>query len=95
MRLAEMPKKRDGELIQRLSKALVGGMELPTHLQIFNSELLLSKVNTETKRGAETEGKSIQRQSHLGMYPIYRHQIQTLLLMPSHACRQEPNISVS
>jgi hypothetical protein len=27
------------------------------------------------------------------MYPIY--QIQTLLLMPSHACRQEPNLSVS
>jgi hypothetical protein len=93
MRLAEIHKKRDGELIQRLIKALDGGMEPPTHLQIFNSELLLSKGNTETKRGEETEGKAIQRQSHLGMYPIY--QIQTLLLMPSHACRQEPNLSVS
>jgi hypothetical protein len=31
------------------------------HLQNFNGELLLSKGNTGTKSGAETEGKAIQR----------------------------------
>ena len=39
-----------------------------THLKNFNPELLLSKGNTETKSGEETEGKSIQRLPHLG-YP--------------------------
>jgi hypothetical protein len=28
----------------------------------------------ETKCGAETEGKAIQRLPHLGIHPIYRHQ---------------------
>jgi hypothetical protein len=28
---------------------------------------------TETKCGAETEGKTIQRLSHLGIHPIYSH----------------------
>ena len=36
-------------------------------------------ANTETKYGAETEEKAIQRLSHLGIYPIYSHQTQTLL----------------
>jgi hypothetical protein len=40
----------------------------------------------ETKRGAETEGKAIQRLPHLGIHPIYRHQNQTLLQMPRSAC---------
>jgi len=30
--------------------------------------------NTETKCGAETEGKVIQIQPHLGIHPIYCHQ---------------------
>jgi hypothetical protein len=34
--------------------------------------------NMETKCGAETEGKAIQRLPHLGIYPIYSHQTQTL-----------------
>jgi hypothetical protein len=38
-----------------------GGMGPSTHLQNFNPELLLSKGNTGTKSGAETEGKAIQR----------------------------------
>jgi hypothetical protein len=41
---------------------------------------------TETKCGAETEGKAIQRLPHLGIHPIYSHQIQTLLWMPTSAC---------
>jgi hypothetical protein len=34
---------------------------------------------TETKYGAETEGKAIQRLPHLGIHPIYSYQTQTLL----------------
>ena len=36
---------------------------------------------TETKFGAETEERTIQRLPHLGIHPIYNHQTQTLLHM--------------
>jgi hypothetical protein len=39
--------------------------------------------DTETKFGAETEGKVPQRLPHLGIHPIYSHQTQTLLWMPT------------
>ena len=42
---------------------------------------ILMGANTETKCGAETEGKAIQRLPHLGINPIYSHQIETLLCM--------------
>ena len=35
--------------------------------------------NIQTKCGAETVGKAIQRLPHLGIYPIYSHQMQALL----------------
>jgi hypothetical protein len=35
---------------------------------------------TETKFGAETEGRSIQRLPHLGLHTIISHQTQTLCL---------------
>jgi hypothetical protein len=38
--------------------------------------------DTETKCGAETEAKTIQRLPHLGIYPTYSHHTQTLLWMP-------------
>jgi hypothetical protein len=38
---------------------------------------------TETKLGAETEGRTIQRLLHQGIHPINNHQIQTLLHMPA------------
>jgi hypothetical protein len=41
---------------------------------------------TETKCGAETEGMTSQRLLHLGTHPIYNHQTQTLLWMPTSAC---------
>jgi hypothetical protein len=41
---------------------------------------------TETKYGSATEGKTIQRLPHLGIHPIYNHQTQTLLWMPTSAC---------
>jgi hypothetical protein len=40
----------------------------------------------ETKCGAETEGITIQRLSHLRNHPIYSHQTQTLLWRLTRAC---------
>jgi hypothetical protein len=40
---------------------------------------------TETKCGVETEEMIIQRLTHLGIHPIYNHQIQTLLCMLTSA----------
>ena len=40
----------------------------------------------ETKYGAETEGKAIQRLPHLGIHPIYSHQTWMLLRMLGSAC---------
>jgi hypothetical protein len=57
-----------------------------THFQSINPEFLLSKGNAGTKSGAETEEKAIQGLPHLGIHPICRHQICTLLLMPKSAC---------
>ena len=42
--------------------------------------------DTETKCGAENEGKTTQRLSHLGIHPIYSHQTQTQMWMPTSAC---------
>jgi hypothetical protein len=44
---------------------------------------ILMGGDTETKCGAETEGKTIQRLPHLGIHPIYSHQTRTLLWMPT------------
>jgi hypothetical protein len=59
------------------------------------ASMLLSKGNTGTKTGAETEGKAIQRLPHLRIHPTCRHQTQTVLLMPRSTCWQEPDIAVS
>jgi hypothetical protein len=40
----------------------------------------------ETKFGAQTEGRTIQRLLHLGIHPINNHQTQTLLHMPARFC---------
>ena len=37
---------------------------------------------TETKFGAEMEGRIIQRLPHMGIHPIHHYQTQTLLHMP-------------
>ena len=50
---------------------------------------------TETKFGAETEEKTIQRLPHPGIHPIYNHQTQTLLCMPERFCCQDPAIALS
>jgi hypothetical protein len=50
---------------------------------------------TETKCGAETEGMTIQKLPHVGIHPIYNHQTQTLLWMPTSAYWQKPVRAVS
>jgi hypothetical protein len=45
-----------------------------------------TKGGTETKFGAKTEGKTIQRLPHPGIHPIYNHQTQNLLHMPARFC---------
>jgi hypothetical protein len=47
---------------------------------------ILTGGNMETKCGAETEGKAIQRLPHLGNPSIYSHQTQKLLWMLGSAC---------
>ena len=54
--------------------------------QSVDTSVLLRRGNqipmggdTETKCGAETEGKTTQRLPHLGIHPKYSYQTQTLL----------------
>jgi hypothetical protein len=47
---------------------------------------ILTEGNMETKCGAETEGKAIQRLPNLGIHLIYSCQTQTLFQMPRSAC---------
>jgi hypothetical protein len=58
--------------------------------QSVDTSVLLERGNkipmeavTETKGGAETEGRTFQRLPHLGIQPINNHQI--LLWMPTSA----------
>ena len=46
---------------------------------------ILTRANMETKFGAETEGKAMQRLPYLGIHPIYSYQMQTLVWMPRSA----------
>jgi hypothetical protein len=39
---------------------------------------------TETKIGAETEGMTIQRLTHLGIHPINNHQLKSFLQQRFH-----------
>ena len=40
----------------------------------------------DTKCGAETEGKTIQRQLHRVIHAIYSYKTQILLSMSTHTC---------
>jgi hypothetical protein len=68
-------------------------MKLEKENQSTDTLVLLRRGNkipmigvTETKFRAETEGMTIQRLPHLGIYPINKHQTQTLCQMPTRAC---------
>jgi hypothetical protein len=50
---------------------------------------------TETKFGADSERRTIQRLPHPGIHLINNHQTQTLLHIPTRFCRKDPDIAVS
>jgi hypothetical protein len=50
---------------------------------------------TETKFRAVMEERTIQRLSHPVIHPIYNHQTQTLLHMPTRFCSQNLDIALS
>jgi hypothetical protein len=61
--------------------------------QSVNTSFLLKSGNKismegviEIKFRAETEGRTIKRLLHKGIYPINNHQTQTLLHMPTRFC---------
>jgi len=59
--------------------------------QSVGASVLLRRGNKiltgeNTKCGAETEGKAIQRLPHLGIHSICRHQTQTILQIRKRAC---------
>jgi hypothetical protein len=73
-----------------------------TVLLLWWNTLLLRRGNkipmegvTETKFGAETEGRTIQRLPHPGIHPINNNQTHTLLHIPTRFCWQDPDIAVS
>ena len=47
------------------------------------------------KRVEQSEGRAIQRLSHLGIHPIFSYQTQTLLWMPRSGWWKEPDMAVS
>jgi hypothetical protein len=59
---------------------------MDTSVFLRKGNKILVGTNTETKCGAETEGKTIQRLPHLEIHTIYSHQTQTLLLMSRSTC---------
>ena len=61
--------------------------------QSVDASVLLRRGNkipmegvTETKCEGEAEEMTIQRLTHLGIHPIYSHQTQTQMWMPTSAC---------
>jgi hypothetical protein len=50
----------------------------------WRNEIPMNRV-TERKFRADTEEMTIQRLTHLGIYPINNHQTQTLLWKPTSA----------
>jgi hypothetical protein len=67
----------------KLKKKEDQSVDAPVLLRTVNK--VLTGENTETKSGAETKGKVIQRLHHLRNYPICRHQTLTLWQMPRSA----------
>jgi hypothetical protein len=59
---------------------------LDTSVLFRKGNKILTEGTSETKCGAEIKGKAIQELPHPGIHPIYRHQTQTLLLMPRSVC---------
>ena len=61
-------------------------------VHIRRENKILTGGNTGTNRGAGTEEKVIHRLPHLRIHSICNHQTQALLMMPSSAYWQEPDM---
>jgi hypothetical protein len=61
-------------------------LSVDTLLLLTMGSKMPMKGVTETKFGAKTEGRTIQRLPHPGIHPIKNHQTQTLLHMPERFC---------
>jgi hypothetical protein len=59
---------------------------MDTFIHLRRGDKLHMEGVTEIMCGTETEGMIIQRRPHLGIHPIYNHQTQKLLWMPTSAC---------
>ena len=44
-----------------------------TSVLLKRGKKIVTETNTETKCGAYSEGKAIQKLPHLGIHPIYSH----------------------
>ena len=80
----------DHRKLQRKEDQSLGAL-----LLLRRGNKLLMGGNIETKCGAKTEYKAIQRQPHLEISSIYSHQKETLLLMLWNPCWDKPYIAVS
>ena len=74
----------DTQYTNPFSNSSMGDPTLSTMVSCKNPPL--TGENTETKCGAETEGKPIQRLLHLRIHPIFSHQSQTLMQKPRSSC---------
>ena len=59
---------------------------MDTLVLLRRGDKIPTEEDAETKCGAETEEKTIQRLPHLGIHPIYSYKTQTLLSLPTSAC---------
>ena len=84
----------------RISKIEFAKHEIQKEDQSMDTSILLRRLRripmegvAKTKFRVETEGMINQKVFHLGIHPINYHQYQTLLWMPTRACKQEPDIA--
>jgi hypothetical protein len=68
----------------KLQKKEDQSVDASVHLRRENK--IFTRENTETRYGAETEEKAIQRLPHVEIHPLYSHQTHKLLWMPRNAC---------
>jgi hypothetical protein len=63
-----------------------GGQSVDASVFLRRRNKILTGRNMETKCGAETEAKAIQRLPYLRVHQIYSRQTRMLFLMPGNAC---------
>jgi hypothetical protein len=68
----------------KLKKKVVQSVDTWFLLRMGNKKTM--EAVTETKFGAETQERTIQRMLYLGIHFIYNHQTQIILHMPERFC---------